>query len=283
MLNSVQNENNGLYIELLKKVLTASVYDESAWSIIHAGTPGFAVPPFLRPVIVPLRDILVKVLKKKSLLLVKQRPFNVKERDEGSGWPLFAYTMIGHRRLDNVQFCIEDVLKNNVPGDFIETGVWRGGIIIFMRAMLKAYGITDRKVWAADSFEGLPAPTTINDGWDMSRVDYLKVSLEQVKLNFAKFDLLNEQVKFLPGWFSDTLPHATIEKLAILRLDGDLYTSTMDALQNLYHKVSKGGFVIVDDYYAWPDCKKAVTDFLSANSLQPHIQPIDSIGAYWRV
>lgn len=267
----------------MKKVLTASVYDESAWSIIHAGTPGFAVPRVLRPFIVPLRDVLVKVLKKRSLLLVRQRPFSQKERDEGSGWPLFAFTMVGHRRLDNVQYCIEEVLKNNVPGDLIETGVWRGGAAIFMKAMLKSNGVTDRNVWVADSFEGLPAPTSVNDGWNMSRVDYLKVSLDQVKANFAKFGLLDEQVKFLPGWFSDTLPHAPIEKLAILRLDGDLYTSTMDALKNLYHKVSKGGFVVVDDYYAWPDCKKAVTDFLSASSLQPHIQPIDGIGAYWRV
>src|SRR5205814_6734396 len=153
-----------------------------------------------------------------------------------------GYTMVGHRRLENIQMCVEDVLRNQVPGDLIETGVWRGGASIFMRAVLKAYGVTDRKVWLADSFEGLPVPKDENDGQDLSQVDYLKVSVEQVQANFARFGLLDDQVKFLKGWFSDTLPNRPVERLAILRLDGDLYSSTMDALRALYDRVSRGGY-----------------------------------------
>ena len=153
---------------------------------------------------------------------------------------------------------------------------------IFMRALLKAYGVRDRKVWVADSFEGLPPPADKNDGWDLSDFDYLKVSLEQVKANFQKFSLLDDQVRFLQGWFSDTLPAAPIDRLSILRLDGDLYSSTMDALKCLYPKLSRGGYVIVDDYYSWPACRRAVTDFLAASSLSPKIKEIDGCAVYWR-
>jgi len=74
----------------------------------------------------------------------------------GHIWPSRAHTMIGIPRLDNLQQCVEDVIAHRVAGDLIETGVWRGGAAIFMRALLKAYGVTDRTVWVADSFEGLP-------------------------------------------------------------------------------------------------------------------------------
>jgi O-methyltransferase len=145
------------------------------------------------------------------------------------------------------------------------------------------HGVTDRVVWVADSFEGLPKPTSGEDGWDVSYVKYLSVSLEQVKSNFERFGLLDDQVRFLKGWFCDTMPTAPIKQLAILRLDGDLYTSTMDVLRNLYHRVSPGGYVIVDDYYSWESCRRAVTDFLRESGLQPQIQQIDVGGAFWKV
>ena len=272
-----------LYIDLMKKTLTASIYDESAWSLIDLSTLESKSPRRpLRLALGILRDLLIRTLRKRSIFLIRENPFNAVKRDEGKDWPLIAYTMVGHRRLDNVQACFEDVLRNGVPGDLIETGAWRGGTTIFMRALLKAYGVKDRKVWVADSFEGLPVPKSSDDGMDLSQVQYLKVSLEKVRSNFAKFGLLDEQVEFLQGWFCNTIPNAPIQNLAILRLDGDLYSSTMDSLQNLYHKVSKGGYVIVDDYYSWPSCRKAVTDFLAKNSLEPDIKTIDWTGAYWK-
>ena len=127
----------------------------------------------------------------------------------------------------------------------------------------------------------MPAPKH-SDDWDTSHIPYLSVSLEEVKANFDAFGLLDDQVSFLKGWFGDTLPTAPIQELAVLRLDGDLYHSTMDALQNLYHKVSKGGYVIVDDYHSWPGCKQAVTDFLNENSLSPDIQNVDRDAVCWK-
>ena len=255
-----------LYLELMKKTLTASVYPESAWQVDRKAG-GSAL----------------KKLFAGGRLLVNTKDYDRTQRLEGRDWPMFGFTMAGHYRLDNVRMCVEDVLEKQVPGDFIETGVWRGGTTIFMRALLQAYGVKNRKVWVADSFEGLPAPKNKDDGQDLSDVQELKISLEQVQANFAEFDLLDDQVKFLKGWFCDTLPHAPIDKLAILRLDGDMYSSTMDALQALFDKVSPGGYVIVDDYYSWESCKAAVTDFLKERSLSPEITKIDWTGAYWQV
>jgi len=260
-----------LYIDLMKKVLTASIYEESSWVVRNYHAKRF------------FNKLLFKLLQRKSLLFVKTKSFDKSQRDEGKDWPLFSYTMIGHRRLENVQMCVEEILRNEVPGDLIETGAWRGGTTIFMRALLKAHGVMDRKIWVADSFEGMPIPKDKNDGWNLSRIDYLKVSLDEVKSNFERFDLLDEQVEFIKGWFCDSLPNAPINKLALLRLDGDIYSSTMDSLQNLYHKVSQGGYVIVDDYHSWSSCRRAITDFLEKNSIKPEIKTVDWSGAYWKV
>ena len=156
-----------------------------------------------------------------------------------------------------------------------------------MRAVLDAYNVTDRRVWVADSFEGLPPPNAEKYPADMGDTfhtyDELSVPIEQVKRNFEKYGLLDEQVVFLKGWFKDTLPGAPIEKLAVLRLDGDMYESTMDALSALYDKVSPGGYVIVDDYNVVPACKQAVSDFLTQRNLRPSLVEIDGVGVYWEV
>src|SRR5208337_2774197 len=156
------------------------------------------------------------------------------------------------RRLDNLEWCVKEVLRNAVPGDLIEAGVWRGGAVIFMRAILKAYGVRDRTVYAADSFQGLPAPDLEryprDAGSRLWAADYLRVGAEQVRANFAKYGLLDDQVVLLEGWFKDTLLNAPIQRLALMRLDGDMYESTMEALVYLYPKLEPGGYCIIDDY-----------------------------------
>jgi hypothetical protein len=135
----------------------------------------------------------------------------------------------------------------------------------------------------------LPVPSAIDykkqgdKSVDMSDITYLAVSLEQVKANFQRFDLLDDQVKFLKGWFCDTLPTAPIERIAVLRMDGDMYTSTMDALTNLYQKVSPGGYVIVDDYNSWPACKSAVDEYRRDHGVTADLVKIDPHAVYWRV
>jgi O-methyltransferase len=171
-----------------------------------------------------------------------------------------------------------------VPGDLIETGVWRGGGCILMRGVLAARGITDRTIYVADSFRGFPPVENnqdIGDDPDKSRA-YLAVPLQTVRENFRRYGLLDEQVVFLEGWFKETLRKAPIQQLAILRLDGDMYGSTMDALTALYPKLAPNGFCIVDDYGAIDACKQAVADYRAAHGITAEIHMIDWTGAYWR-
>jgi hypothetical protein len=195
--------------------------------------------------------------------------------------------MISPARLANVRWCMTDVVDRGVPGDVIETGVWRGGTTIMMRAVLRALGDTERTVWVADSFQGLPKPDAkrwpADEGLDFSGYSQLAVSSAEVRGNFERYGLLDDQVRFLEGWFEDTLPTAPIAQLAVLRLDGDLYGSTIVALESLYPKVSPGGYVIVDDYGEVRACRQAVEDYRASNGITQEIRTIDATGVFWQV
>jgi O-methyltransferase len=265
-------EAGRLYLDFFKQVVTRTILPERYGDLPR----GFEIWSELNAW---LRD--------RKLALVKVNSFDAAARSEGRDWPGEAETMIGLRRLDNLQRCIERVLLDRVHGDVFEAGVWRGGASIFMRAVLKVYGVRDRKVWVADSFQGLPKPDPQrypkDEGDRLWTHTELSISLETVKANFARYGLLDEQVEFLPGWFRDTLPNAPVNALAVLRLDGDLYESTMVALRALYPKVSVGGYVIIDDYGALECCRAAVEDFRSEFGIREDLLPIDYTGVYWRV
>ena len=208
------------------------------------------------------------------------------DKFEGTSWPEEGETMIGYKRLTNLEECVTDVIKNDIPGDLIETGVWRGGACIFMKYILDAYKIKNKKVWVADSFEGLPPPDSDkhphDKGINLFQSKELSVSIKEVKNNFLKYNLLDDRVGFIKGWFKNTLPEAPVTKLSVLRLDGDLYESTLDALINLYPKLSVGGYCIIDDWGAIEACKKAVEDFRKAFEITETIQVIDWTGVYWK-
>jgi len=215
-----------------------------------------------------------------------QGDYDIALRENGSDMPSVAHTMVGLARLDNVQYCLERVLADDVPGDFIETGVWRGGTCIFARAILRAYGVTDRQVWVADSFAGIPRTRVDSHPLDRRlqlhrENDVLAVPAETVAANFERYDLLDEQVRFLKGWFRDSLPDAPISRLAVLRLDGDLYESTMDALNSLYPRLSPGGFTIVDDYHIRA-CREAVHEYRDQHGITEPLEQIDDYSVYWR-
>lgn len=230
-------------------------------------------------------DCYIELLKRTLLNFPYNRHepgFNLERRTEGQDWPAFAHTMIGMKRLTNLEECVRKVLKDRIPGDLIETGVWRGGAVILMRGILKAFGVTNRTVWVADSFEGLPAPSHPMDAGDAHHVEgHLRVPMQFVESNFDAYNLLDEQVKFLPGWFKDTLPGAPIKQLAILRLDGDMYESTMTALECLYPRLSPGGFCIVDDYQL-SGARAAVHRYRTEHAILEEVELIDRYGAFWR-
>ena len=227
-------------------------------------------------------DLLKGVLTR---LILPDTHFDRSRRELGLDWPSDGETMIGMKRLDNLDACIQSVVHDGVPGDLIETGVWRGGACIFMRAALEAYGDAERRVWVADSFQGLPQPdpSRVTDVADaLWRSPELAISLEQVRSNFDRYGMVDERVRFLPGWFADTLPNAPVEKLDILRLDGDMYDSTMVALESLYPKLSIGGYVILDDYLVVRGCKAATDDFRARYEISDEMRDIDGSGTFWR-
>jgi hypothetical protein len=211
--------------------------------------------------------------------------FDLDRRLYGRDWPATAKTMIGVARMRNLRRLVETVLADGVKGDLVEAGVWRGGACIYMRGILAAYGVADRTVWVADSFAGLPPPDAQRYPADRDdphhTIKELAVSLDEVKRNFEQFGLLDEQVAFLPGWFKDTLPGAPIKKLCVLRLDGDMYGSTIETLEALYPRVARGGAVIIDDYLLEP-CQKAVHDYRRRFRITEQIHDVDGAAAYWR-
>ena len=269
-------------LELFKDMLTGAVYDESAWTPVLNETlsPTASLPGRLKHYVL---SGLAKRLNRSGITMLRRQDYLAEQRENGLDWPLVGYSMIGRKRLDHLQVCAETVLAERIPGDFIETGVWRGGSCMLIKKILNLNSAQDRTVWLADSFQGLPAPKNERDGFDLTHVSMLAVSADQVRKNFERFGLLDERVRFLEGWFADTLPTAPLSKLALLRLDGDMYHSTMDALVHLYDRVSPGGFVIIDDYHSWESCRRAVHDFFATRTDQPNPEPIDSSSVFWRV
>ncbi|MEX2205032.1 MAG: TylF/MycF/NovP-related O-methyltransferase [Myxococcota bacterium] len=265
-----------LYLDLMKKCLTRSIFPER-WRPYR--------PKPKRRLRGALVAALQRVLAHEDLELVRRARVDPAARASGAYRHPDCETMLGLQRLGNLERCVIDVLRWKVPGDLIETGVWRGGAVIFMRAILAAYGASDRTVWVADSFRGLPPPDPAKYPADLGDLHYTKqqlaIPIEEVKRNFERYGLLDDQVRFLAGWFSDTLPTAPIDRLAIVRLDGDMYSSTIDALRPLYPRLSPGGYLIVDDF-GLAGCRAAVEDYRREHGISEKIIAIDSSAAYWQ-
>jgi len=295
-----------LYLDLIKRALANILYED--------------VPSW--------------IFDRASNKIVAAERFHLEHRITGEDSPTTAHTMIGMKRLDNIQFCLEEVLKNKVPGDVIETGVLAGGATIFMRAILKAHKDKRRRVFVCDSFMAqptVPAPKlaqwllkaaasvpdkawqrqlfnilqTVNpvkslphaqnpgddlveyamqilQNGDKMAIPKRDTSLEGVRANFARYGLLDEQVVFVKGYFSETLPDLDSNALSLIRLDGDLYESTMDSLENLYPKLSHGGYCIIDDFSTLTDCRKAVENYRAKHGITDALQTIDYQAVFWQ-
>ena len=270
--------NTQLYLDLLKKTLRFTLWEDP-------GKPIEALS-FRAGFLSPLVPLVARLLARVRLRITVLRDMDQERRHPGTTWPSWAHSMVSAARMDNLQFAVETILRESVPGDLIETGVWRGGSCIFMKGVLRAYGDQTRRMFVADSFEGLPKPDADKypaDKGDPHHVysSFLAVTQEQVADNFRNYGLLDDRVVFLKGWFKDTLPKAPIEKLSLMRLDGDMYESTMDALTNLYERLSVGGFCIIDDYIL-PNCKAAVDEFRARRGIKDALVTIDGSSCYWR-
>jgi O-methyltransferase len=265
------------YLDLMAGVLTRSLWQDEELQEVRLVESDNRLYNLLK-------GRVLAALSSRELKLV--RPIKPSIREDGRDWPSRAETMIGRKRMANLRYCVETCLTDGVPGDFIETGVWRGGAVIYMRAILLAHGATDRRVWAADSFRGLPPPDPERFPADalsqLHTAPQLAISVDDVRANVARYGLLDDQVCFLEGWFADTLPTAPIDALAVVRLDGDMYESTWDAITSLYPKLSPGGFIIVDDYGAVEGCRLAINNYRDKEDITDPIETIDWTGVFWR-
>ena len=185
-------------------------------------------------------------------------------------------TLLPWTALEHLHTAIKDTVERGIEGDFVETGVWAGGACMLAKSVYNEIS-PNTKVYACDSYEGLPKPDVSfpHDNGDTHYLDpMLAVSLEEVTENFEKFGLLDDKVVFVKGWFKDTMPTLDIDKISILRLDGDMYESTIQVLDGLYNKLSKGGYLIIDDYHH-KGCIAAIGDFRRDHNITSTIIKVD--------
>jgi O-methyltransferase/8-demethyl-8-(2,3-dimethoxy-alpha-L-rhamnosyl)tetracenomycin-C 4'-O-methyltransferase len=188
-------------------------------------------------------------------------------------------TLLTRAQLDLIEEIVDTVHDLKVPGDLLEAGVWRGGAVAFMRAVLHAYQVSGRRVFAADSFAGIPQNTrALGDPVDQW-TDRWAASLDEVRGNLNRLGLLDERIVFVPGYFEDTLASLKNERFALIRLDSDSYDSVMTSLERLYPLLSKSGFVVVDDWHLG-GCRKAVEDYRARHRIQGEVQVAHG-NAFW--
>ncbi len=217
-------------------------------------------------------------------LKAREVPVETPERVNGTDWPTRAMTMIGRIRLDHLQELVTHVVRKKVKGDLLEAGVWRGGASMLMKAVLDSYGDTQRHVVLADSFRGVPKPAQPrgDQGDDLYRLSgYLGVPREKVEEHFARYGLLDDRVEFVEGLFEKTMPGLAGRRWSLIRLDGDLYESLMPPLEHLYDGLSRGGFVVIDDYNAIPQAEQAIVDFRERHGITAPLRLIDQHAAFW--
>jgi O-methyltransferase len=273
--------DTSLYLDLMKRSLTGALAEDN--DSILGGVRTAGSTSWKRRI----ANFVGEAAGRVNVEIAYKKAYDPTLREVGRDWPARAESMIGLRRMENIQYCVQAVVDEEVPGDLIEAGVWRGGACIFMKANLLARGDDTRTVWVADSFQGLPAPNAnlypADAGDDLHTRSGLSVGADQVRHNFARYGVLDERVRFLVGWFKDTLPAAPIEALSLMRLDGDMYESTWQAIEALYPKLSPGGFCIIDDFGSHQSqAGRAVHDYRKANGIHEEIVDIDGFGAFWR-
>ncbi|NUO50187.1 MAG: macrocin O-methyltransferase [Polyangiaceae bacterium] len=258
--------NAGMYLDLLRRTITREVVDD----------PGRVFAPRGGRLRSRLARAVVALLAERKLTVVRQTHHTLEERLEGWGWPGQAESMSGSRRLEFLQRVIYVLEKDGIRGDFFEGGCWRGGAVILMLGALRALGIDDRKVWAADSFDGYPRPTDSSTAQDRLLYDergYFAISVEEFEANVRRFELMSDALVILQGYFDRSIPSADIKELALIRIDIDGYEGVHMILEHLYPKLSPGGFVLIDDYSV-AGARRAVDEHLAKHAPEAVLRPI---------
>jgi hypothetical protein len=212
---------------------------------------------------------------------------------------VYIYSMLSLEGLQNIETCTKIILKNNIVGDFVECGVWRGGTGIIIKKLLQKYHNNDKKIYLLDSYEGMENLENSSTVTEKDKLDELcsyilndaekyfgrkliETNYDEVKNNLIHFNCFDKNVILLKGWFNDQFPFDNVKTISLLRLDCDYYYPTKICLEKLYNKVSKGGFIILDEYYLeFMGEKNAVDEFRSKNNITSKIIPVNNNIAYW--
>ncbi len=202
------------------------------------------------------------------------------------------YTMTSIERMYALYKAMHYVIDNQVPGDFIECGVWKGGSSMMMALTLLERNIRNRKIYLYDTFEGMSAPTEQDFTYAGDAAEKLLATqkkeksdsvwcyspIDEVKSNIAKAGYPVDMLQFVQGKVEDTLLHTVPVHIALLRLDTDWYASTKMELEVLYPKLADKGVLIIDDFGHWEGAKKAVVEYFATASYKPLLQRIDDTG-----
>lgn len=203
------------------------------------------------------------------------------------------YTMTSKERIHALINATRYIIENDIEGDFVECGVWKGGSMMAIAHTLKHFQSDDRDLYLFDTFDGMSDPTK-NDV-DFSGMDaktllgksekkkntshiWCYSTLDEVKNNLAKTGYRRDKISFIQGKVEDTIPNTAPDKIALLRLDTDWYESTKHELIHLYPRVVNGGVIIIDDYGYWQGCKKAVDEYIRDNNISILLNRIDFTG-----
>lgn len=196
-------------------------------------------------------------------------------------------TMTSKERVASLERAIRYLHEYNITGDFVECGVAAGGSVMVMAITLQELGITDRRIWLFDTFEGMPEPTEHDKGrFDtpalklynkkFDPVDgWIKFGVDDVRTNVLTTGYPEQKFEFVKGKVQDTLPDRTPEQIAMLRLDTDWYESTKAEMENLFPRLQTGGLILIDDYYRWKGSRKAVDEYIAANNIRIFWSRID--------
>lgn len=250
------------YSEFLITYLTGIAFGENEYSIVAEN-------------FVPYKDMEIHSL---------DSPGRRDARASGLDWPYLGKTMIGILRLRQTLNLLLTAFTNNIPGGFMETGVWRGGASIFIRAIFRAVRQYQRPVIVCDSFKGLPPinASSYHDWVNFEYVFYLRVSDDEVRQHFIEAGVYDPQIYFVKGFFNETMPVLSnmVHRLVFLRLDGDMYESTVDVLYRFYDKVSIGGYVYIDDWKL--PAEWATAHFFQVHNMTEQLITMDGNTVYWQ-
>jgi hypothetical protein len=229
----------------------------------------------------------------KIIKIKKENPFSDMEKDFlDLAEKCFPFTMTSVERLYSVYKSIEYTLKNQIPGDYVECGVWKGGSSMMIALSLIKNNCTDKKIYLYDTYEGMTEPTEKDIKYtNRSAVqkfkqsinkeggsDWCRSEIEEVKKNIYSTGYPKENIFFVKGKVEDTIPEIIPENIALLRLDTDWYESTFHELTYLYPSLSPKGVLIIDDYGYWLGCRKAVDEYFTENKIPILLNRIDLTG-----